>query len=92
MKKYIPYLIGIGELQRQASSVIQEVEDKEEGFIVSHNEPQAVLLSLKRYAALKALEEAKRLEEDDVLALVAKGDEEFETGKMPKIKSLKELL
>lgn len=62
MKKAIPYVIGIGQLQREASSVIKEVSLKhEEGFIVSHNEPQAVLMSLKRYTRLKALEEAKRL-------------------------------
>ena len=93
MKKAVPYIIGIGELQRRASSVIREVATHhEEGVIVSHNQPQAVLVSLKRYARLQALEEAKRLEEDEILALVAKGDEEFETGKTIKSKSLRHLL
>lgn len=92
MKKAIPYIIGIGELQRQAASVIKTVDLKHsEGFIVSHNEPQAVLMSLKRYAQLKALEEVKRLEEDEVLEIVNRGDEEFEKSETNKLKSLREL-
>lgn len=93
MKKAIPYIIGIGELQRRASSIIKEVATHhEEGVIVSHNQPQAVLVSLKRYSHLQALEEAKRLEEDEILALVAKGDEEFEMGTTTKGKSLRNFL
>ena len=93
MKKAVPYIIGIGELQRQASSVIKEVETKhEEGFIVSHNEPQAVLMSLKRYTQLKALEEVRRIEEDEVLAIIHAGDREYERGETKKAKSLKEFL
>lgn len=50
-------VIGIGELQREASSVIKRVSTHGgEGFIVSHNEPRAVLLSLERYETLTALE------------------------------------
>lgn len=93
MKKAIPYIVGIGQLQRQASSVIKALDHKyEEGFIVSHNEPQAVILSLKRYQELKDLEKAKSLEEDEVLALVRLGDEEYARGETRKVKSLKELL
>lgn len=93
MKKAIPYLIGVGDLQRRASAVIREVSEKHgEGFVVSHNEPQAVLISLKRYEALKALEEAKLAEEEDVLGVIQAGDDEFEAGKTKKAKSLKEFL
>lgn len=81
MKRSIPYIIGIGELQRQASSIIQAVEDKYgEGFVVSHNEPKAVLISLKRYEQLKALEE------DEILSRVQKGNEEFKKDKILKKK------
>lgn len=90
--KQIPYIIGIGELQREASSVIKKIDlNHEEGFIVSHNEPKAVLMSLKRYERLKALEEAKRFEEDEILSMVAEGNREYEAGKTTKAKSLKEL-
>ncbi|MBI3541419.1 MAG: hypothetical protein HY073_04715 [Deltaproteobacteria bacterium] len=92
MKKAIPYIIGVGELQRQASSVIKALDHKYEGFIVSHNEPRAVILSLKRYAEFKALEEAKRFEEDEVLSLIKTGDQEYERGETRKVKSLKDLL
>lgn len=93
MKKAIPYIIGIGELQRKASEIIKHVDSKhEEGFIVSHNQPKAVLMSLKRYQQLKLLEEAKRLEEEEVLAIVTAGDAEYEAGKTQKLKSLKDLL
>ena len=93
MKKTIPYIIGMGELQRQATTVIRAVDSKHgEGFIVSHNQPKAVLMSLKRYQRLKILEEAKRMEEDEILALVRGGDEEYERGKTVGIKSLKGLL
>jgi prevent-host-death family protein len=93
MKKAIPYLIGVGDLQRRASAVIREVAEKHgEGFVVSHNEPQAVLVSLKRYETLKALEEAKRVEEEDILGIIQAGDEEFDSGKTKKARSLKEFL
>lgn len=91
--KQIPYIVGIGELQRKAASVIEKIDSQGgEGFVVSHNEPKAVLMSLKRYERLKALEEAKRLEEDEVLTIVAKGNQEYETGQTTKVKSLKALL
>ena len=91
--KQVPYIIGIGELQRGASIIIKKIDlEKEEGFIVSHNEPKAVLMSLKRYERLKALEEAKRFEEDEILNLVAEGNKEYEAGKTMKAKSLRELL
>lgn len=93
MKRAVPYLIGIGEFQRQAASVIKTLTDKHgEGFIISHNEPKAVLLSLDRYAKLKALEEAKRIEENEVLSVRDEGDREFELGKTRKARSLKDFL
>ena len=92
MKKAIPYIIGVGELQREASSVLKAVKKHQEGIVVSHNQPQAVLISLERYARFKALEEAKRLEEDDVLETVATGDDEYAAGTTKKAKSLKDLL
>jgi len=92
MKKAIPYIIGIGELQRKAADIIKSVESEQEGFIVSHNQPQAVLMSLKRYQQLKSLEEAKKLEEGEVLAIVRAGDLEFEKGQTKRLKNLKELL
>lgn len=79
MKEFIPYIIGIGELQRRAAGVIKEVDSRhEEGFIVSHNEPQAVLMSLKRYKKLRTLEKARQCEEEEILALVEVGDREYE--------------
>ncbi len=93
MKKAIPYIIGIGELQRKTAELIKQVDSKhEEGFIVSHNQPRAVLMSLKRYQQLKILEEAKKLEEEEILAMVKSGDAEYESGKTRKLRSLKDLL
>lgn len=89
MTKAVPYMIGIGELQRKASSVVKEIDSrKEEGFIVSHNQPKAVIMSLKRYQKLKAFEEARRAEEDEVLSIVKQGDREYEEGKTKKARSL----
>ena len=90
----LPYLIGIGELQRQASSVIKKIDGMHggEGFIVSHNEPKAVLMSLRRYQMLTLLEEAKHLAENEILQLVEDGDKEFAAGKTRKAASLKDLL
>lgn len=93
MKPVVPELIGIGQLQRATTQTIRKVsQGKEEAFIVSHNKPQAVLLSLTRYEELKGLEEAKAREEEEVLAVVAGGDEEFEQGKTVTKRSLRELL
>lgn len=85
MKRAVPYIIGMGDLQRQASAVIKSIGTRYgEGFIVSHNEPRAVLMSLRRYTQLKTLEEAKRSEEDDVLAIIQAGDREYDEGKTRK--------
>ena len=93
MKQSVPYIIGIGELQRQAATVFKKLSSKHgEGFVVSHNEPKAVLMTLERYEKLSRLEQAKRLEEHEVLALIAEGDHEFETGKTRTAKSLKEFV
>lgn len=58
MSKHVPTLIGAGELQRNASTILREVEASEqESFVVSHNEPKVVIMSIKRYEELKALED-----------------------------------
>ncbi|OGQ04329.1 MAG: hypothetical protein A3F82_10350 [Deltaproteobacteria bacterium RIFCSPLOWO2_12_FULL_44_12] len=93
MKKAVPLLIGIGEVQRGLSQILRRLDEEEgDGFIVSHNEPKAVLMSLKRYEKLKHLEEARSNEEEEVLAVVKQGDEEYELGKTKTAKSLKALL
>lgn len=92
MKKVIPNIIGVGQLQRQVATVIKLIQDREEAFIVSHNEPQAVMMSLARYQELMNLEEKRRDEEDDILNVVRAGDLEYKTGKTVKIRSLKSLL
>ncbi|MBI4365232.1 MAG: hypothetical protein HY543_00260 [Deltaproteobacteria bacterium] len=92
MKKLIPELIGIGQLQRETTQTVRKIAQKnEEAFIVSHNKPQAVLISLSRYQTLKTLEEAKAREEAEVAAIIAQGDEEFTTGKTIRKHSLKDL-
>ncbi|MBI2346529.1 MAG: hypothetical protein HYV03_06570 [Deltaproteobacteria bacterium] len=93
MKRAIPELIGMGQLQREATRTIRRIaHEGQEAFIVSHNKPQAVLLSLRRYQELRALEEAKQKEEGEVLAIIARGDEEFALGKTVTKKSLRHLL
>lgn len=92
MKKAIPFIIGVGELQRGLSQILRSIDKEEEGIIVSHNQPKAVLMTLKRYEKLKNLEEAVRREEEEVLALVKEGDKEFEAGKTASPRSLKALL
>lgn len=92
MKKHVPFIIGMGQVQRELTHILREIEEEKEGFIVSHNQPRAVLMSLKRYERLKALEEARFKEEEEILEAVAKGDQEFEEGKTVKAKSLKSLL
>lgn len=58
MPKYVPSLIGAGELQRNAATILKEVEASEkESFVVTHNEPRVVIMSIKRYEKLKALED-----------------------------------
>lgn len=58
MSKYTPHLIGAGELQRNASTIIQEISKSDtESFIVTHNEPKIVIMSIHRYEKLKALED-----------------------------------
>ncbi|MBI2638906.1 type II toxin-antitoxin system prevent-host-death family antitoxin [Candidatus Peregrinibacteria bacterium] len=58
MPKHVPNLIGAGELQRNAATIIREVaESAEESFVVTRNEPKIVIMSIKRYGELKALED-----------------------------------
>lgn len=92
MKKYVPFIIGIGQVQRELTPILREIEEKKEGFIVSHNEPKAVLMSLKRYEQLKGMEEARAKEEEEILDIVSRGDKEFTEGKTITTKSLKTLL
>lgn len=81
------------QLQRELKSIVEDLNvEGREGFIVSHNEPRAVLMSLKRYEELRVLEEARFKEEEEVLEIVAKGEKEFAEGKTRSSKSLKSLL
>lgn len=58
MPKATPHLIGSGDLQRNAATIIKEVASREEeSFIVTRNEPQVVIMSIQRYEELKALED-----------------------------------
>ena len=58
MTQYSPNIIGTGTLQRNAPSVIRKVASShQESFIVTHNEPKAVIMSLARYEELKTMEE-----------------------------------
>lgn len=58
MSHLIPHLIGSGELQRNAASIIQNVaKSDQESFVVTRNEPKVVIMSIKRYEKLKALED-----------------------------------
>lgn len=93
MKKNIPFIIGIAQIQRGLGHILHELDEEvQEGFIVSHNEPKAVLMSLKRYEQLRSFEEAKLKEEEDVLAIVEEGDRAYEEGKTRTAKSMKALL
>jgi prevent-host-death family protein len=58
MSKYIPNIIGSGELQKNAADVIRKVsKSEEESIVVTRNEPKIVIMSIKRYEKLKALED-----------------------------------
>ncbi len=93
MKHIIPELIGMGQLQRETTKTIRRIaQDSQEAFIVSHNKPRAVLLSLGRYEALKMLETKMQQEASEVEFVVARGDQEFKTRKTIVKKSMKQLL
>lgn len=58
MKKYIPRLIGAGELQKKTAVILKEIAaSKEESVVVTHNQPQVVIMSIQRYEKLKSLED-----------------------------------
>jgi len=58
MANVIPKLIGAGELQRRAAAILKNIsQSDQEGFIVTHNIPTAVIMSIGRYSKLKALED-----------------------------------
>ncbi len=58
MIKYVPKTVGIGKLQRQASSVLKKVKKSgDDYFVFSRNEPQVVIINLWRYEQLMKHEE-----------------------------------
>lgn len=58
MKKYIPRLIGAGELQKKTATILKEVAaSEEESVVITHNQPQVVIMSIQRYEKLKSLED-----------------------------------
>lgn len=86
-------MIGIGEFQKQAALYLKKMKGhKEESVLVSHNKPQAIVMSLERYEELKSLEVARDREINEVHHLVADGNEEYERGQTIKAKSLRHLL
>lgn len=86
-------MIGIGEFQKNASSLLKRLQGSQrEGLIVSHNKPQAIIMSLDRYEELKRFEENCRAEEEEVLGIVQQGNEEFKSDKTFRAKSLKAFL
>ena len=92
MDKYLPNIVGIGDFQKKAAHYLKKMKGKQESVLVSHNKPQAVLMSLERYEELRALENARLEEEDDILEIVAHGNEEFKQGLTRKAKSLKDFM
>lgn len=58
MSQYTPNIIGAGELQRSAATILRKVAQSEkESFVTTHNKPTVVVMSIARYEELKALEE-----------------------------------
>ncbi len=93
MENYIPNIIGIGDFQKKASVYLKRLKGAfREGLLVSHNKPQAVLMSLDRYEELRRLEDEQARETEEVTQLIAKGDEEYSQKKTVKARSLKQFL
>lgn len=58
MKRYIPRLIGAGELQKKTAVILKEVAaSEEESVVITHNQPQVVIMSIQRYEKLKSFED-----------------------------------
>lgn len=58
MPQYTPNIIGAGQLQRNAATILRKVAQSEkESFVVTHNKPSVVVMSIARYEELKSLEE-----------------------------------
>ena len=58
MPQYTPNIIGAGELQRNVATILRNVaQSEQESFVVTHNKPNVVIMSVARYEELKALEE-----------------------------------
>lgn len=94
MEKIIPHFIGIGNLQKRPGYFIKKLDSVEESFVVSHSEPRAILMSLKRYEFLRSLEErefSRQREIDDVLRIIQEGNDEYTKGRTIKAKSMREL-
>lgn len=57
MSTYIPQLVGAGELQKNASSVIKKIaESQQERVVVNRNTPVVVIMSIQRYEELRGHE------------------------------------
>lgn len=93
MEKNLLNMIGIGEFQKQAAAYLKKIKGhKQESILVSHNKPQAIVMSLERYEELRSLEVAKEQEINEVLDLVSAGNEEYDRGQTIKAKSMRHLL
>ena len=58
MSNPIPNIIGSGELQKNAATVIKKISNSnEESFVVTNNKPKVVIMSIIRYKELKAFED-----------------------------------
>lgn len=58
MKRYVPRLIGAGELQKKTAVILKEVAaSEEESVVITHNQPQVVIMSIQRYEKLKSFED-----------------------------------
>ena len=58
MSPAVPNIIGSGELQKNAATIIREVSvSNDESFVVTNNEPKVVIMSIMRYKELKAFED-----------------------------------
>ncbi|MBI5135515.1 hypothetical protein HZA86_04775 [Candidatus Uhrbacteria bacterium] len=91
--KFIPRIIGMAKLQRQTKTVVRDLDRYGGEYILSVREkPAAVIMGLDRYEALRTLEEMKHHEEDEILDIVAQGNQEYAARKTVKAASLSQLL
>ena len=58
MSQHTPNIIGAGALARNVATILRKVAGSDqESFVVTHNKPKVVIMSVARYEELKALEE-----------------------------------